>query len=237
MINGMTVNAMIPSRLGSQRLARKNIALIAGKPMVSYAIEAAKACPYFDKIIVSTNDPKVKTIAGKLDVQIYDRKEEHANSEARSDEVVKEFIEQFPSDIIAWVNTTSPLQPHGEIKAAIEHFCQNDLDTLFTVYPEKVHCNFKNKGMNYFAKEKFSKTQDIEPIDRFVYSVMLWRTKAFLKNYNETGNAFFTGKIGTFPVSKLTSLLIKNIDDLMIADAIASFKADNTQYELNYYKG
>lgn len=36
------VIGMIPARLGSQRVPKKNLRLLGGKPLVSYIIESAK---------------------------------------------------------------------------------------------------------------------------------------------------------------------------------------------------
>lgn len=236
MIDGKKIIAMIPARMGSQRLPRKNTALIAGQPLVGYAIDAAKACPYFDEIVVNTNDPKVKEIAKQKEVSVFDRSEEKASSSAKSDEVVQEFLESHPCDIICWINTTSPLQPHGEIKRTIDHFNEKRLDSLFTVYEESVHCNMNQEGINYKTNELFAKTQDLPPVSRFVYSVMMWDSKAFLKAMDENGNGLFCGKTGTFPISKLTSLIVKNENDLMMVDYIARGLKDNSQYQINYYE-
>lgn len=48
--------AVIPARGGSKRIPRKNIRPFAGKPMLAYAIDAARAAQVFDRIIVSTDD-------------------------------------------------------------------------------------------------------------------------------------------------------------------------------------
>lgn len=55
--------AIIPARIGSKRLPKKNIKLFLGKPIISYAILAAKRSKLFDKIIVTTDSKKIKKIA------------------------------------------------------------------------------------------------------------------------------------------------------------------------------
>ena len=49
----MAVIAMIPGRIGSTRLPMKNLALLGGRPLLSYAVRAAKAAGVFDRIIVN----------------------------------------------------------------------------------------------------------------------------------------------------------------------------------------
>ena len=55
--------AVIPARGGSKRIPRKNIKLFAGKPMIAYAINAAKESGLFEHIIVSTDDEEIAQIA------------------------------------------------------------------------------------------------------------------------------------------------------------------------------
>jgi pseudaminic acid cytidylyltransferase len=55
--------AIIPARGGSKRIPRKNIRPFAGKPMIVHAIDAARHCSLFDKVIVSTDDDEISAIA------------------------------------------------------------------------------------------------------------------------------------------------------------------------------
>lgn len=55
--------AVIPARGGSKRIPRKNIKAFAGKPMIAYAIAAARAAGVFDRIVVSTDDEEIAAIA------------------------------------------------------------------------------------------------------------------------------------------------------------------------------
>jgi pseudaminic acid cytidylyltransferase len=55
--------AIIPARGGSKRIPRKNVKPFAGKPMIAYAIEAARTSGLFDKVIVSTDDAEILDVA------------------------------------------------------------------------------------------------------------------------------------------------------------------------------
>lgn len=57
------VLAIIPARGGSKRIPKKNIKLFFGKPLISYAIKAAKKAGLFDRIVVSTDSEEIKEIA------------------------------------------------------------------------------------------------------------------------------------------------------------------------------
>ena len=62
--------AIIPARLGSKRLPKKNIKLFYGRPIISYSIDAAKKTKIFDKIIVSTESIKLKKIAERYGAEV-----------------------------------------------------------------------------------------------------------------------------------------------------------------------
>lgn len=62
--------AIIPARGGSKRIPRKNIKTFAGKPMIGYAIEAALACDTIDRVVISTDDDEIATIAEGFGAEI-----------------------------------------------------------------------------------------------------------------------------------------------------------------------
>nr|OCA00228.1 putative acylneuraminate cytidylyltransferase [Leptospira interrogans serovar Copenhageni/Icterohaemorrhagiae] len=54
---------LIPARGGSKGIPRKNIKLIAGKPLIVWTIEAALKSKHLTSIVVSTDDPEIAEIA------------------------------------------------------------------------------------------------------------------------------------------------------------------------------
>lgn len=214
------VIAMIPARMGSTRLAMKNLALIGGKPMIFYAIKAAKNAGVFDRIVINSEDAIFGRIASRYGVEFYQRPPEWASSTAKSDFVVYDFIKNNPCDIVAWVNPTSPLQTGEEVRSVVKHFIKEKLDSLITVKDEQVHCIHKGKPVNFKTGQVFAQTQDLIPVQPFVYSVMMWRAEVFKKAFEKRGHAFFCGKVGYYPVSKLSGIIIKRQEDLVLADYV-----------------
>lgn len=62
--------AIIPARGGSKRIPRKNIRQFCGQPMVGYAILAAQASGVFDRVIVSTDDDEIATVAAEFGAEV-----------------------------------------------------------------------------------------------------------------------------------------------------------------------
>lgn len=55
----MKVYGIIPSRFGSSRFPGKPLHLLAGKPLVSWVVEAAKKASSLDDVIVATDDERI----------------------------------------------------------------------------------------------------------------------------------------------------------------------------------
>jgi CMP-N-acetylneuraminic acid synthetase len=226
--------AMIPARIGSTRLKMKNLALINGKPLISYAIEAAKISGVFSKIVVNADSKIFADIARHYGVDFYLRPPEIGTSTTNSDNVVYDFMLKHSSDVVAWVNPISPLQTGDEINEIISYFVRNELDTLITVKNEQVHCLYDKKPLNFKKDEVFAQTQDLKPVQPFVYSIMMWRNKTFIEAFEKQGYALFCGKIGYCPVSKESSIIIKTKEDIMLADYIMRAKESEEEFEVKY---
>ena len=236
--------AMIPARIGSTRLAMKNLALLAGKPLIYYAANAAKESGIFDSIVINAESEIFSKIAERYGVDFYRRPDHLASSSAKSDSVVYDFIKKNKCDIVVWVNTIAPLQTGSEIRKAVEYFIEKGLDSLITVKNEQVHCVYKGKPVNFRLRGLFAQTQELSPVQPFVYSTMMWRAEVFKRTFENKGYAFFCGKTGYYPVSKMSSMIIKREEDLILVDNLLrgmkskkTYKVRHDSLVKNYRKG
>lgn len=62
--------AVIPARGGSKRIPGKNCKLFAGKPMIAWPIEAAKASGVFEQILVSTDSDEIAEAARQYGAEV-----------------------------------------------------------------------------------------------------------------------------------------------------------------------
>ena len=95
-----TIYAMIPARIGSTRFKMKNLAMLNGKPMIAYAIVAALSSKVFDRVIVNSDSDVFRSIAEEYGAEFYLRPEHLGGSSVKSDDVVKDFIDKYPCDIV-----------------------------------------------------------------------------------------------------------------------------------------
>jgi 3-deoxy-manno-octulosonate cytidylyltransferase (CMP-KDO synthetase) len=59
---------VIPARLASTRLPRKVLREIAGRPLLAWVVDAARACPQLDHVVVATDSEEVATLCRSIDV-------------------------------------------------------------------------------------------------------------------------------------------------------------------------
>ena len=216
--------AMIPARIGSKRLKFKNLALINNKPLISYAIDAAKKSKKFDKIVLNSDHKIFKDIAKRYKVDFYLRNKSLGKSNIKSDDVVYDFMKSYEYDIFCWINPIAPLQEGKDIIKTINYFNKNKLDSLITTESKKVHGIIKSKPINYNINKKFDQTQELDSIKLFNYTIMMWKKKVFVKEYLKKNYAFFCGKFDTYDLGKDSSIIVKNSEDLKMINYIINNK-------------
>lgn len=86
-----SVVAMVPARAGSRGLPGKNTRILAGKPLIQYAIEAALGCPGVTATYVNSDDPKCLEIGRRLGAKTYERPAPFANDTATMQSVTQDF--------------------------------------------------------------------------------------------------------------------------------------------------
>ena len=91
--------AIIPARGGSQRIKNKNIADFLGRPIIAYALEAAKDSGLFDKIHVSTDSDEIISVTEELGYRVdFKRLQELADNHTGIVPVLKWVIERYAKD-------------------------------------------------------------------------------------------------------------------------------------------
>jgi CMP-N,N'-diacetyllegionaminic acid synthase len=119
------VIALIPARGGSKGFPRKNIAMLAGKPLIAHTIEAAQGSHLVDEAWVSSDDEEILSIASAYGVRTLIRPHELADDKASAVGVVEHFIAALPDELrsrdplIVYLQPTSPLRNASHIDSAL----------------------------------------------------------------------------------------------------------------------
>ena len=170
------VYGLIVARSGSKRLPNKNTMLLNGKYLIEYTIDAASQSDFITDIVVSTDDPVIKTISKRDGIKYINRKKNLCTDNVSMQEVVNDFIRLFPDyGCIVLLQPTSPLRTSSDIDRCIHMFINNNFDSVvsvteiapFTYYPNGAVYVFKNKiytdNMELFLMPK-DRSVDIDTI-------------------------------------------------------------------------
>lgn len=135
----MKTLGLIPARGGSKGVPGKNIKRLAGKPLIAYTIEQARAAQRLDRLIVSTDDTEIAKTAAAYGAEVpFMRPEELAQDHSGSLDVVLHALEFFEKkgecfDAVCLLQATSPYRPDGVIDEAIALFHKERPDSLVSV--------------------------------------------------------------------------------------------------------
>jgi len=130
--------AIIPARGGSKRIPRKNIKTFCGQPMLAYPIQAALNSGVVDKVVVSTDDAEIATIARHYGAETpFMRKPELADDFTGTTDVIRNAITElqqlgWPLSSCACIYATTPLLDSERIAAAYQLLLSNQADYVFT---------------------------------------------------------------------------------------------------------
>lgn len=116
---------IIPARGGSKGIPGKNIKPLAGKPLIAYSIEQAIKTLSIDRIIVSTDDQKIKEVALKYGAEVQMRPPELAQDDTPLIPVLQYVVNKIEEegeqvDIVVLLQPTNPLRKVEHIETAIE---------------------------------------------------------------------------------------------------------------------
>lgn len=136
MISGKKVLAIIPARGGSKGVKNKNIREIGGKPLIHWTIEAAIGSKYIDRMILSSDDPKIISVAENAGCEApFVRPDFLSTDEAKSIDVVLHAVDRVAGDfdIIVLLQPTSPLRTSDDIDGALTKFIETNSHAVVSV--------------------------------------------------------------------------------------------------------
>jgi len=132
----MSLIAIIPARAGSKGLPKKNIKLLAGRPLVAHTITAAMKSNVFDKVLVTSDDVEVLQIASDLGACSIHRPQELAGDDVTMALVVRHVLglcEASEAKAFALLQPTSPLRTAEHIKECAGLFMAGNYSSAVSV--------------------------------------------------------------------------------------------------------
>lgn len=218
-MNQYKLIAMIPARLGSKRIPKKNIRYLGSKPLIQYPIDLIKNEKAFDSVWVNTESEELGHVGERLGAAFHRRPLELATDTATNRDFTYEFMQKHECDYVVMINTTSPLLRQETIGRFVEFVNGNDYDTIVSVVSEKEETFYKGKPLN-FSLEKKVNSQMLEATQKIVWALTAWKRDSFMTLQEKGINPVFGGKLGIFEVPKDEACDLDTEEDWKIAEGI-----------------
>lgn len=182
--------AIIPARGGSKGVPRKNVRLVAGKPLLAWMVEAAVAARTVDRVIVSTDDAEIGAVAEYYGAEVVWRPAEISGDTASSESALLHVLQvlevrgETPEEIV-FLQATSPLTTAEDIDACVNRLTEAGADSAFTAKPFfyfvwKENPDGTCDGINHDKRTR-PRRQDREPQYEENGAVYVMKTEGFLK--------------------------------------------------------
>lgn len=140
MFENKTILAVIAARGGSKGVPRKNIKMVGGKPLIGWMIEAAKGSSYIDRLILSSDDNEIITIATDFGCDApFLRPKTLAADDSSISDVILHALEEVPGyDYVMLLQPTSPLTHTHDLDKCIEFtIASRKVATVSVTEPDK----------------------------------------------------------------------------------------------------
>ncbi len=220
MFNNNKILVVIPARGDSKRILRKNIRLLADKPLIAHAIGIAKSSKYVDDVVVSSEDFEIIQIAEKFGASIVRRSPNLAGDRIPLDPVIldatvqkeKQAFDEY--DIVITIQPTSPLLKSETLDKAIEKFDNYNIDTVISVTGEK-HFNwmFNESENRYYPLFSERVNQDYLPTEFIETGGFFATRRHFLTPNSRMGN-----NVDLMEISREESINIVSYEDWWVAE-------------------
>lgn len=211
--------AMIPARMGSQRLSRKNLRELRGLPLIVHAIRKCKESGMFDEIWVNSEHHDFAAIAATEGVSFHQRPPRLGDNQATSEQYIAEFLQNHETDYLFQVHSIAPLLRADEVRGFVEAMSAGEFDCLLSVEHIQIECAFHDQPVNFTFSEK-TNSQDLKPVQRISWAITGWRRDCYLAAVERGECATYAGKVGFHRVSQFANHVIKTEIDLQIAEAL-----------------
>lgn len=135
MFDDKSILAIIPARGGSKGVPRKNLRMVAGKPLIVWTIEQALKSQRVDRTILSSDDDEIIEVAREAGCEVpFVRPAELSGDEVSGMSPVLHALSEVPGyDVVVLLQPTSPLRSSNDIDGCIEAMISNGRPSCVSV--------------------------------------------------------------------------------------------------------
>lgn len=124
----MKTLGIVPARKGSQRFPHKHHAPLLGEPMFAYTLKAAREARRLDRVVISSDDQKLRSLADRHGIEFLERPSELCTDTAALEDAVRQVCrllearDGFRPDVIVTMQGNIPVRKEGQIDRLLQRF-------------------------------------------------------------------------------------------------------------------
>jgi CMP-N,N'-diacetyllegionaminic acid synthase len=212
--------ALIPARGGSKGIPEKNLAPLAGRPLIAWTLEAARGSRLVTRVVVSTDSPEIAAEARAHQAEVLDRPAELAADDTPMLPVIRHALAELgPVDVLVVLQPTSPLRRPDHIDQALDVLLEDERrDTVVSVV-EVPHNLRPGKLLAVDGGRLIPLGSD--PLHRETPPVYARNGPAVLAlRPDRLGDDLYGGDVRPYVMSALDSIDVDGPDDLRLAELL-----------------
>ena len=220
----MEILTIVPARGGSQRLPRKNLAIVGGRPLITHSIEHARRSSAVSRIVVSTEDDEIAAVSRSSGAEVMQRPTELADETATSESALLHVLgaltanEGYNPDLVVFLQCTSPIRKPDDIERAVQLLLRSGADSVFSATRSK-WLIWRSAGpwvesYNYDFQHR-KREQEMPGEWRENGSIYVFKPWVLREHKNRLG-----GKIGVYEMDYWSGFQIDSQEDVELCDWI-----------------
>ena len=223
----MRLLTIIPARGGSKGIPRKNIKPLAGKPLIYYTIDCARAISPDENICVSTDDDEIIQVVENYGLKVpFKRPQELATDTAGTYEVLLHALDFYKQkgreyDVVLLLQNTSPFRTASHIREALDLYSP-DVDMVVSVKEcaaNPYYCVFEENQDGYLQICKgdgnIIRRQDAPKVFEYNGAIYVINAKSLIHQHMHQ----FKKRI-KYVMDEKSSLDLDTMNDWLIAEMI-----------------
>lgn len=213
----MRVAAVVPIKLNSTRLPKKNIRQFRnGKPLCWYILSTLLQIRCIDEVYVYCSSPEITNYIPE-GVHFLERSIQLDQDTTKMNEVLRSFSENVDADIYVMTHTTAPFIKRESIERGLQAVMGGGYDSAFAAKKLQDFLWKDGRPFNYCLKD-VPRTQDLEPIYEETSGFYIYRREVMLNSNRRIGD-----RPCIVEVSEIEGIDIDEEEDFLIADAVYNY--------------
>ncbi len=231
----MKIMSLIPARGGSKGIPDKNIADLAGKPLIAWTIEASLGSKNIQRTIVTTDSEKIAGVSRKYGAEVpFLRPSEISGDHSPVIPSIHHAFkwlaenEDYRPDYMVLLQPTSPLRNSRDIDEAFEILYSKKADSVISVGEASPHPYLMKeitpdgRLKNFVADPESKPRQTFPPVYFLNGAIYIVSVEMILNK-----NTFYSDKTYAYVMSQQKSVDVDSEIDLVIVSKIMEYSSTN----------